>query len=131
MIVYDLHCTSGHRFEGWFSSSSDFEGQQDRGLLSCPICGSLEVSKAPMAPAVPAKTNTQSSVIPADEKTNVPDQVAASKAMANREMPAEVREAMHKLANAQAKALEKSTYGSVGTSPLNPARCIMANAIRL
>ena len=54
MIVFDLQCqTLGHRFEGWFASSEDFAAQQVRGLVSCPQCGSGDVIKAPMAPAVP------------------------------------------------------------------------------
>lgn len=52
MIRYALHCTRGHAFEGWFGSSADFDGQQEQGLLECPICGSREVAKALMAPAV-------------------------------------------------------------------------------
>ena len=59
MIVYDLVCTAAHRFEAWFGSSSDYEDQQQRGLLECPICGSANVAKAVMAPAVPAKSNQQ------------------------------------------------------------------------
>ena len=27
MIVYDLSCDQGHRFEGWFGSSDDFAEQ--------------------------------------------------------------------------------------------------------
>lgn len=58
MIVFDLRCaTQGHVFEAWFASSSAFEDQQARGLVSCPLCGSAEVAKAPMAPAVGAKGN--------------------------------------------------------------------------
>jgi hypothetical protein len=60
MIVYDLVCAAAHRFEAWFGSSSDYDDQQARGLLSCPICGSAEVGKAVMAPAVPAKANQRS-----------------------------------------------------------------------
>jgi len=107
MIVYDLHCTSGHRFEGWFSSSSDYESQRESGFLSCPVCGSLEVSKAPMAPAVPVKGNTQS-IAPGKERAE--EAPAGSTAMANREIPPQVQEAMQKLAVAQAKALETSTW---------------------
>ena len=59
MIVYDLICDHGHRFEGWFGSSGDYAEQRERGLVSCPQCGSGEVTKAPMAPAVPAKGNTR------------------------------------------------------------------------
>lgn len=58
MIVFDLRCAaSGHVFEAWFASSSAFESQQARGLVACPLCGSAEVDKAPMAPAVGAKGN--------------------------------------------------------------------------
>lgn len=52
MIRYALICESGHGFEGWFSGSSDFEGQLARGLVECPVCGSKSVSKALMAPSV-------------------------------------------------------------------------------
>ena len=55
MIAFDLNCSNGHQFEGWFASSGDFEGQQSRGLVVCPQCGSAQVVKAPMAPAVPRK----------------------------------------------------------------------------
>ena len=101
MIVFDLHCAHGHRFEGWFSSSSDFEDQQERGLVSCPQCGVEEVSKAPMAPAVPAKGNTQTPAAPA---------MSEDRPVSNTPMPAEVQQAMQKLAEAQQKALEKSTW---------------------
>ena len=50
MIVFNLACGAGHRFEGWFSSGDDFDGQGRRGLLSCPVCGSKEVSKQLSAP---------------------------------------------------------------------------------
>ena len=59
MIVYDLCCDAGHRFEGWFGSSTDYTGQRERGLVACPQCGSGAVEKAPMAPAVPRKGNRQ------------------------------------------------------------------------
>jgi hypothetical protein len=59
VIVFDLRCApSGHVFEGWFGSSGEFQSQQARGLVSCPLCGSGEVDKAPMAPAVGAKGNS-------------------------------------------------------------------------
>ncbi|MBS0331329.1 MAG: DUF1178 family protein, partial [Proteobacteria bacterium] len=52
MIRYALLCEHGHEFEGWFGASSDFDDQQARGLLECPICGSKGVRKAIMAPAL-------------------------------------------------------------------------------
>ena len=53
MIVFDLHCElHAHVFEAWFRSGSDYEGQVRRGLVQCPLCGSVKVAKAPMAPSV-------------------------------------------------------------------------------
>ena len=49
MKIYDLLCGGGHRFEGWFSSAEDFAGQQERGLVSCPTCGTSEVRRVPSA----------------------------------------------------------------------------------
>ena len=52
MIVFDLLCSAGHRFEGWFASAEDFGAQRDRGLLSCPSCGAAEVQRIPSAARV-------------------------------------------------------------------------------
>jgi hypothetical protein len=60
MIIFDLRCEpQGHVFEAWFGSTADYESQRARGLVVCPICGSGEVAKAPMAPAVPAKGTSE------------------------------------------------------------------------
>ena len=50
MIVFDLHCQDGHRFEGWFGSAKDFASQKKRGLLSCPSCGGTGIERALSAP---------------------------------------------------------------------------------
>jgi hypothetical protein len=49
MIVFDLLCASGHRFEGWFGSADDFAKQKKRGLLQCPTCSSADVRRVPSA----------------------------------------------------------------------------------
>jgi hypothetical protein len=49
MIVFDLLCVSGHRFEGWFASAGQFASQKKRRLLECPTCGSAEVKRVPSA----------------------------------------------------------------------------------
>lgn len=99
MIVYDLHCENGHRFEGWFGSSADFDEQRERGLVNCPNCGSSKVAKAPMAPAVGAKGNAA---------PEAPQEKQAQ--LSNAPLPAEVKEALATLAKAQAKALESSKW---------------------
>jgi hypothetical protein len=68
MIIFDLKCTHGHVFEAWFGSSEDYEGQRTRGLVSCPLCGSAGIDKAPMAPAVGAKGNRAEGLPPAQMK---------------------------------------------------------------
>lgn len=60
MIRYALLCDHEHAFEGWFGASADFDDQQARGLIECPMCGSKGVRKAIMAPAVAGiKTRSQ------------------------------------------------------------------------
>src|SRR5690606_16928792 len=98
MIVFDLCCPEGHRFEGWFGSSEDFAGQQARGLVACPQCGATEVSKAPMAPAVPRKGN---------QNVTQPEPIAPSTAGAP---PPEVAQALQKLAEMQTEALKSSKW---------------------
>ena len=49
MIVFDLLCDGGHRFEGWFGSADDFAGQKEKQLLSCPVCGEARVERIPSA----------------------------------------------------------------------------------
>ena len=62
MITFDLRCApAGHVFEAWFGSSDDYADQQQRGLVSCPVCGAAEVEKAPMAPAIPRKGGGEAS----------------------------------------------------------------------
>lgn len=58
MIRFSLHCDKEHEFEGWFSSSKDFDGQSERGLVECPMCGSREIGKSLMAPAVAVSKET-------------------------------------------------------------------------
>ena len=52
MIRYALACDHEHEFEGWFGASADFDDQQARGLIECPVCASKAVRKQIMAPAV-------------------------------------------------------------------------------
>ncbi|WP_338245037.1 DUF1178 family protein [Aurantiacibacter hainanensis] len=103
MIVFDLSCDQGHRFEGWFRSSDDFASQKERGLVACPQCGSQAVSKAPMAPAVGKKGNQQS-------LQRGKARGGKNKGVSNFPLTPEVAAALDQLAKAQAKALENSTW---------------------
>ena len=46
MIIYDLKCEQGHKFEGWFQDRNAFEEQKNQRLISCPVCGSLDAELA-------------------------------------------------------------------------------------
>ena len=58
MIVLNLACDADHHFEGWFASSDTFAAQQEKGLVSCPVCGSTHVSRQPTAPYVQTRSST-------------------------------------------------------------------------
>jgi hypothetical protein len=45
MVIYDLACGAGHRFEGWFQSLEACEEQASSGQLICPVCGARSVRK--------------------------------------------------------------------------------------
>jgi hypothetical protein len=60
MIRYNLRCDRGHAFESWFQSSSAYESQEKRKLVSCPACGSAKVERAIMAPQIVSKKGRDS-----------------------------------------------------------------------
>jgi hypothetical protein len=76
MIRYDLLCEHDHAFEGWFGASSDYDEQQARGLLECPVCGSKAVRKAIMAPAVSGTKAQQGVLAPPPEAREMMMQAA-------------------------------------------------------
>ena len=52
MIRYNLKCARAHEFEAWFRSSAAYDEQRRAGHVGCAVCGSTEVEKAVMAPAL-------------------------------------------------------------------------------
>lgn len=50
MKVLDLHCSQQHSFEGWFASEDDFQSQLLRGLVTCPLCADVAITKKLSAP---------------------------------------------------------------------------------
>ena len=115
MIAFDLNCSNGHRFEGWFASSEDYSKQQSSGLLACPICDDMTVQKALSLPHVPKKGNQRSVAVPAAPTAAV----EPSKADA---LPPAVVEFVQKLAVAQTEMLKQSQW--VGGQFAETARAI-------
>jgi len=60
MIRYSLQCERGHGFESWFQSSSVYDSQVKRKLVTCPACGSAKVEKAIMAPQIVSRKGRDS-----------------------------------------------------------------------
>ena len=110
MIVFDLRCApQGHVFEAWFGSSEDYQSQRERGLVSCPLCGSEEVGKAVMAARVAAKGNSRS-----EGSGGARDLMLAD--------PEGVKQMLAAMAALQRQMLDQSTY--VGESFADEARAI-------
>jgi hypothetical protein len=72
MIRFALICGNGHGFEAWFGTGRDYENQVEAHAIACPACGSAEVKKVPMAPALlrgTSKPAAESQASPARKKT--------------------------------------------------------------
>ncbi|MDJ0970112.1 MAG: DUF1178 family protein [Kiloniellales bacterium] len=61
MIRFDLRCRRDHHFEGWFRDNAAYEAQAAAGDLNCPVCGSVKVEKAIMAPRLAKGTDGRKS----------------------------------------------------------------------
>jgi hypothetical protein len=118
VIVFDLKCSHSHIFEAWFSNSAAYEDQCTRGLVSCPICGNVDVVKAVMAPNIPAKGSQKTEIA-----ANKPVMMAKPEAA----LKAEFMTMMGKIAEAQAKALKSSEW--VGDDFSTVARAMDAGEV--
>ncbi len=119
MIAFDLQCSGGHKFEGWFASSSDFDGQQSGGLLACPVCNDAIVHKALSVPNVGRKGNQVGS---AAANMPAPAEQASGEVVNAPALPPAMLEMMHKLAAAQTEMLKTSDW--VGRDFAETARAI-------
>lgn len=118
MIAFDLNCSNGHRFEGWFASSQDYDSQRLGGLLSCPVCDDIAVQKALSVPNVGRKGNQQI----APRAPTPAATVEQSAAPSDVPLPPKVVEFIEKLATAQTEMLKQSQW--VGGEFAETARAI-------
>jgi hypothetical protein len=49
VIIFDLACAHGHRFEGWFASAEEFDRQKGSALVACPVCDDVGIERVPSA----------------------------------------------------------------------------------
>jgi hypothetical protein len=64
VIRYALVCDKSHAFESWFANSATYDRQVKRSLVTCPVCGSAQVEKAIMTPALGRGTKRKSIAAP-------------------------------------------------------------------
>ena len=95
MIHYQLRCSQGHEFDGWFSDSAGFDRQAKRGLVECPVCADVKVSRAMMAPAVATRETAREPALvaekPAAPVAAPPAAPAVPAPVAGGPMPAQLR----------------------------------------
>jgi hypothetical protein len=120
VIAYDLRCSAAHRFEGWFASSQDYDRQFLDGLITCPVCNDIRVTKAPSAPYVGRKGNQSIQPAPT-QAASISEPVTAPVTNAP-QMSEAVSEIIQKLAVMQSEALKGSDW--VGRDFAEEARSI-------
>lgn len=105
MISFTLVCGKAHEFEGWFSSSADFDAQKERGLVECPMCGDKSVEKSLMAPSV-STSRSKEQLVPVAmnaEQQRAMDQI--------RELTKKMREGAEDVGDKFADEARKIHYG--------------------
>jgi hypothetical protein len=65
VIIYDLQCRDGHKFEGWFKDRGAFEKQKESALIACPVCGNTEAAIMPSSVAIMGRDGHSSGEEPA------------------------------------------------------------------
>lgn len=82
MIKYTLVCDKKHEFDSWFADSAAFDRQARRKLVACPVCDSVKVEKAIMAPRIAAKKGRVAIEMPAPPAAEAPAAAPAPAPMA-------------------------------------------------
>jgi hypothetical protein len=60
LIIYDVKCENGHKFEGWFKDRQAWIEQNARRLVCCPVCNSSNVEIVPSSIAIMGKDSKMS-----------------------------------------------------------------------
>jgi hypothetical protein len=55
VIIFDLKCENGHKFDGWFKDRSSFDEQNSQKLVACPMCNSSRIDIVPSSITIMSK----------------------------------------------------------------------------
>jgi hypothetical protein len=97
MIHYQLQCSQGHGFDGWFRDSAAFEAQAERGLLECPLCTDTHVTRALMTPAVPKRERALPPPVAAKPEAPAAAEAAPVASVVGQRMPDQIRAVLQRL----------------------------------
>jgi len=93
MIRYTLRCEQDHSFESWFQDSSAYDTQVRRKLVTCPVCGSVKIEKAIMAPQIVSRKGRNKTPAPVETPAEAPASESTPLMMAQeRELRAKIKE---------------------------------------
>jgi hypothetical protein len=126
MIIFELTCGHGHRFEGWFASGEEFARQQERSLVACPVCDDANIERLPSARVSVAKGAGRDNVPPA-ESTEEPSTTSDAAVGLPTEALVKLREIVRNTENVGRRFAEEARkihYQEV------PARAIRGQASR-
>jgi hypothetical protein len=70
VIIFDLKCKNGHKFDGWFKDRQAFIEQNSQKLVACPICNSSRVDIVPSSVTIMGKDSRPAGKL--KEKENFP-----------------------------------------------------------
>ncbi len=121
MIRFSLSCDRDHRFDSWFASTAAFEALDKSGMLSCAVCGSENVVKSLMAPAVSTERPLSAPASPAEQAlADLRRKVEENSEYVGLSFAAEAR-AMH-----VGETPERSIYGE---ARMDEARMLIADGV--
>lgn len=122
MIVYDLTCAHGHRFEGWFASSDAFAEQRERSLVTCPVCNDAHVERLPSARVSVPKSKAPATAKPAAVESTSAQQPANVGAGLPPEIVGKLREIVKSTENVGRRFPEEARKIHYDEAPARPIR---------
>jgi len=90
VIIFELGCSQGHRFEGWFGSADDFARQSGAAMVRCPVCDDQRVAIVPSAKVRVSKHGAAAAPVDAPAAVPAPAADAVATADAVTGLPVEL-----------------------------------------
>jgi hypothetical protein len=119
MIVFDLACTLGHRFEGWFASGEEFARQTSAAQVRCPVCGDASVVRVPSAKVRVGHAASDDKPVPTPAQPNAVGDAAMGLPA---ELVSKLREAIRNTENVGRRFPEEARKIHYEEAPARPIR---------